>query len=185
MITVTELVKEFKDNKITNTKNNPNAVSDYIKEKIKITEYIPFIEKRMIAEMVVRENTTIVNGYKKNDAINQYVSFVIAMIQSHTDIEIGENPVADYDLLAESGLLAPIVDMFKTDYTESDIVLKMAIAAELEDNNINAMVGKLLGGVSGILDVIKDKLENLNLNEIIDDYFDEEDLVKLSSFLHR
>jgi hypothetical protein len=185
MITVIELVKEFKDNRIMNTKNNPNAVSDYIKEKVKITEYIPFIEKRIIAEMVVRKNTTIVNGYKKNDAINQYVSFVIAMIQSHTDIEISKNPIADYDLLAESGLLAPIVDMFKTDYTECDIVLKLALTAELEDNNVNAMIGKLLGGISGILDVVKDKLEDLDLNEIIGDYFDEDDLAKLSSFLHR
>lgn len=185
MITVIELVKDFKDNKIMNTRVNEHAVSDYIKEKVEITEYIPFIEKRMIAEMIVAENTEVVNGFKKNDAINQYVSFVIAMIQAHTDIEISEHPIADYDLLAESGLLAPIIDMFKTDYTEADIVLKMALAAELEDNSINALVGKFLSGISNMLDGVKEKFDGFNIKEILGANFNEEDLAKLRSFINR
>lgn len=184
-MTVIELVQNFKNNRITNTKNNPNAISDYLKSKITITEYIPFMEKRLIAETIVKENTKEVNGIKKNDAINQYVAFVIAMIQTHTDLEISNNPVADYDLLSESGLLTPVIDMFKTDYTECDIVLKMALASELEDNSINALVGKFLSGISNMLDSFKERLEGFDASDFLGENFNKEDLAKLSSLLHR
>lgn len=176
-MTIIELVKEFKDRKIMNTKTNDHAVNDYLKSKITVTEYIPFMEKRLVAEMIVKENTEEVNGIKKNDAINQYVAFVIAMIQTHTDLEISKNPVADYDLLAESGLLTPIIEMFKVDYTECDVILKMCLAAELEDNSINALVGKFLSGISNMLDSVKERFEGFDINE--------EDLAKLNSLLHR
>ena len=95
-----------------------------------------------------------------------------------------EVPYRDSDCKV-CGLLTPIIEMFKTDYTESDIILKMALAAELEDNSINALVGKFLSGISNMLDGVKERLEGFDVKDIIGANFSEEDLAKLSSLLHR
>ena len=186
---ITEFVQGFKTANIRNTKANPNAVSEYINKTLKIKNYIPFREKRTIAEMVVAQNTTEVNGIKKNDSINQYLSFVVAMISAHTDLEFSSDAVADYDLLAESGLLLHIIEEFKPSYDESDILLKMALASELEDNNINVLVGRFLDGIlkrlDGFGETVKDKFGNINIQELFGTNFKEEDLAKLNGFLDK
>lgn len=186
---VHDFVENYKAKKIINTQIKPNAVSEYLKETLEIKEYIPFNTKRQVVEMVVNQNTRLVDGIKKNDAIGQYVSFVVAMLVSHTNLEFAENPVADYDLLAESGLLPQIINEFKADYSECDILLKMALASELEDNNINVLIGhfldKILKKMDEFSDVFKDKIEDFSLQDVFGVDFKEEDLAKLSGFLDK
>lgn len=186
---ISEFVQDFKEKKIKNTQINENAVAEYITKTLEVKGYLPFKFKREMVEMIARENITVVNGLKKSDAISQYVSFITAMLKAHTNLEFSENPIDDYDVLAESGLLAPVIDSFKASYDECDILLKMALAAELEDNNVNALVGKFLDGVLDRLDdviwAIEDKLEDVDLQEIIGAYFKQEDLAKLSKFLNK
>ena len=172
---VLDFVNEFKNKRIMNTKINEHAVSDYIKEALEIKSYLPFMEKRKIIEVVVEQNTKEVDGIKKNDSINQYLSFVISMLSAHTNIEFSEDPVADYDMLSESGLLPQIIAEFKESYDECDILLKMELASKLEDNNINVLVGKFLNNILNKLDDFGDMLKDNN--------FKEEDLAKLTSFL--
>lgn len=188
-ITVKELIKEFNEKKIFNSRLNEHAVSDYLKEKLEIKTYIPFREKRRVVEMVVAQNIEEVDGIKKSDAINQYISFVVAMLSLHTVLDFSDDPVEDYDLLAESGLLQQIIAEFKESYDESDILLKMALASELEDNNINALVGKFLNGLleklDGIVDIAKSAMDGIDFKELIGADFKQEDLAKLNSFLDR
>lgn len=180
-----EFVQSYKDFKKQNIRATEEEISNYIKKTLEVKTYIPFMTKRMIAETIVEGNTEEVDGVWKNDAINQYISFVTSMLQSHTNLEIGENPMDDYDILAESELLAPVIATFQSDYSEADIILKMALAMKLEDNNINVMAGKAIKGIINILDVVGKKLEDFDLNEIINKYFNKEDLAKLSSFLNK
>lgn len=184
-----EFVQNFKDKKVVNTKTNEHAVRDYIKKEIEFKTYIPFREKRAVVEVVAAQNTTEVDGIKRNDAINQYMSFVVAMITLHTNLEFSDDPVADYDLLEEAGLLSQIIAEFKTSYDDCEALLKMAVAMELEDNNINVIVGKFLNGIlqrlDGVGDVLKDKLGGLNLKDILGRDIKPEDLAKLQGFLNR
>ena len=186
---IADFIKEFKDKKIMNNKLNEHAVSDYLKEKLEIKTYIPFREKRQVVETVVAQNIEEVDGIKKSDAINQYVSFVVAMLSLHTNLTFGDDPVEDYDALAESGLLPQIIAEFESSYSECDIILKMAIASELEDNNINALVGKFLNGLlekfDGIIDVAKSAMDGIDFKELIGADFKQEDLAKLTSFLNK
>lgn len=152
---VKEFVDNFKSRRIMNTKINPNAISEYIQNNLDIKKYISFKDKRDIAERIVRENTQLVDGIKKNDTIGQYISFIAAMIESHTNLEFDADLVSNYDLLSESGLLLMIVNEFQDDYNECDILLKMALASELEDNNLNVIIGKLLNGGTAKIDAIK------------------------------
>jgi hypothetical protein len=186
---VTDFIKNFTEKKIVNTKINDHAVSDYLKKELEIKTYIPFRKKREIAEMVVKQNTEWVDGIKKNDQINQYISFVIAILSAHTGIEFSDDPVADYDLLAESGLLPQIIAEFQESYSECDIVSKMALSMELEDNNLGAIVGRFLNGISikidGISEALKNKVENFDLKDLLGGDFNKEDIVKLFGVLDK
>lgn len=188
-MTVQEFVKVFTEKKIMNTRINENAVSEYLCKELEIKSYIPFREKREIAEMIVAQNIKVVDGIKKYDDIDSYVSLVVASIAAHTNLEFGADPVADYDLLAETGLLAQIISEFQSSHEEIGILLKMAIASELEDNNINVFVGKFLNGILQRIDtvggVLKDKLGDLNLKDILGSDIKQEDLAKLKGFLDR
>lgn len=179
MITVKNFVENFKNKKIPQTASNEK--SRYLRSTLEIKTYLPFKEKRAVVEMVVEKNISVVDGIKKYDNINSYISFVIAMLSAHTILTFSEDPVADYDLLAESGLLPNIIDEFKADYDECDALLKMTLAAELEDNNFNVLVGRFLDGIlkkfDGIDEILKNVIGNIN--------FKEEDLAKLKGFLDR
>ena len=184
---IIDFVQGFKDKKIMNTKVDTDAVGKYIKETLEVREYVPFKEKRAIVELIVLNNIKVVDGVKKNDSISQYISFITAMLTAHTNLEFSEDPVADYDILSESGLLTPIIDTFKTDYSECDVLLKMALANELEDNNVNIVFGKFLNSILYRLDVIgeyiKSSVDGVDINSILGESFNQEDLAKLSSFL--
>lgn len=188
MITVKTFVKEFQDKKVTNSKVAPNAIEEYIAKNLEIKTYLPFTTKRTIAEMVARSSIEEIDGVKKHDSISSYISFIVAMIQSHTNLKF-EEPVEDYDALAESGLLPLIIDTFRTDYSECDVLLKMAIAYELEDNNINLVIGKFLNGILDRLDdfseALKESMGGKTMEEIIGANFKQEDLAKLTSLLDK
>ena len=186
---IIDFVQGFKDKKIMNTKVDTDAVGKYIKETLEVREYVPFKEKRAIVELIVLNNIKVVDGVKKNDSISQYISFITAMLTAHTNLEFSEDPVADYDILSESGLLTPIIDTFKTDYSECDVLLKMALANELEDNNVNIVFCKFLNSILYRLDVIgeyiKSSVDGVDINSILGESFNQEDLAKLSSFLDK
>lgn len=184
---VVDFLKSFMESKVQNTQLRPNAVSEYIEEKLEIKTYIPFREKRAIVEKIVANNIEWVDGIKKYDNINSYMSFVVAMLSAHTNIEFSEDPVADYDLLSEYGLLPIIIEEFRTSYDECDSLFKMVLTSELEDNNINAIVGRFLNNILNKLDsvgeIFKGQLDNFDINSIFGESFKQEDLARLSSFL--
>lgn len=186
---VKDLVSDFQTKKISDTKIAPNAVSDYLKKVLEIKTYLPFRTKRVIVETVISQNIEWVDGIKKIDSINEYVGFVVAMIGAHTNLEFSEDPVADYDLLAESGLLSKIIAEFQESYNECEVLIKMVRTSELEDNNLEAIVGRFLNSIlerlDGVGESLKSVLGNLNIQDILGDSFKDEDLTKLKGFLDK
>ena len=190
MITVKDFCEKFKKDGVINTKIAPDAVSEYIKKELEVKTYLPFMTKREIVEMVVNANITMVDGVKKYDNIRGYVAFIVAMIQAHTNIEFNtENPMPDYDMLAESKLLQQIVETFREDYDECDVLLKMALAAEMEDNNGKAILGRFLNGVlerlDDVIEILSEAAGELDLKSMLGDNFNAENLAKLSSLLDK
>ena len=187
-MTVQSFIEKFQNDKVMNTKIAPDAVSNYLKKELEIKTYLPFRVKREIAEIVVAQNTDWVDGIKRHDSVDAYISFIIASLTAHTNLEFSDDPIEDYDLLAESGLLPQIISEFETSHSECDIILKMVLAMELEDNNINVLIGKFLNEIlqklDSVGDVFKDKLGDFNLKDILGD-FKQEDLAKLSGFLNK
>mgnify|MGYP003292700808 CR=1 FL=1 len=176
-----EFVKTFTEKKIINTKINEHAVSDYLKKELEIKTYIPFREKRKIAEMVVEQNIEVINGIKKYKNIDAYIGFIMASVVAHTNLECSDNPIEDYDLLAESGLLLQIVAEFQESHNEIDILLKMLVAYELEDNQPGALIGRFLDGILKKLDDVSEFLGGIDLKET----FSEENMAKIVGLLNK
>lgn len=175
---IKEFVEAYRAKRFVNIKTVADEKSEWLRNELEIKSYIPFREKRKIAEMIVEHNITNVDGIKKYDDIDSYVSLVVASIDAHTNLEFSDDPIADYDLLAESGLLPQIIAEFQGSHEEIGILLKMAIAAELEDNNMNVIIGHFLDG-------ILKKLEKLDLTKLFGAEIKEEDVAKVSGFLDR
>ena len=188
-MTIKAFVDAFNAKKFMNTKQGVDEKSEWIRKELEIKPYIPFRKKRQIAEMVVNHNIKEVDGIKKYDSIDGYVSLIVASIAAHTTLQFGDDPVADYDVLAESGLLPQIIAEFQGSHDEIDIVLKMALAMELEDNNVSVLIGrflnKILGMLDGVGDALREKLDGFDLQNLLGADFKKEDLAKLSSFLDK
>ncbi len=178
-------VESYKAKTFMSTPQGLNDKAEWIREQLKIKKYIPFMEKRKIAEMVVEQNIEVVDGIKKYDNISAYISLIMASIVAHTSLKCSDDPIADYDLLAESGLLPQIVAEFQESHNEIDILLKMAVAYELEDNQTGALIGRFLDSVLKKLDgasgMLKEIIGNLDLEEM----FSEENVAKIVGLLNK
>lgn len=183
---ISEFVEQFKQKNIQNSKVAPNAISEYIRKTIEIKTYIPFATKKVIAEEIVKQNTTIVDGVKKNDSIDQYICFIISAIVTHTNLETDDDVIADYDLLAESKLLSYLIAEFKESYDELDTLLKMALASELEYNNLSNVANRFWGGIldiiNGIVDTVSTKVNDFTQEDILKGV-SPEDLSRLQGML--
>lgn len=187
---IQDFIQEFVDTKITNTRSDPNAVNDFIKSKLNIRTYIPFAEKRRITELVVSANITEEHNIKKIDSAGQFVGFVISMIMTHTDLEFGQvDPVQSYDALSEVGLIEPIIECFQKDYSECEVLLKMAVSDVLEDNNVNVLIGRFLDYILDKLDDVSEALNkslgDFDISKLLGTDIKQEDLAKLSGLIDR
>ena len=180
-MTIREFVDVYKAKNFMNTKQGVEARVEWIKKEAGVKEYIPFMTKRKIAEAVVEQNIKVVDGIKKYDSIGAYIGFVVASIVAHTTLEFSSNPIDDYDALAECRLLTQIVSIFQESHNEIDILMKMALSAELEDNNTNVLIGHFLDAVLQKLEGLSGALGNLDLKNM----FNEENVTKIVGLLNK
>ena len=185
---VKTFVDAYKAKNFMNTKQGVEERIEWIKKELDVKEYVPFMEKRKAAEQVVSQNITEVDGIKKYDSISGYIDLVVTSIKLHTNLTFDDS-IEDYDLLAESGLLPHIMAQFQSSHDELGTILKMAISMELENNNTNALVGRFLNKISGVLDgvleVAKDKFGNFDMRDVFGADIKEEDLTKLIGLLDK
>lgn len=184
-MTIREFVDAYKAKNFMNTKQGVEEKSKWIRNELKIKSYIPFRDKRKIAEMIVNQNIDVVDGIKKYNSIDGYVSLVVASIIAHTNLQFSEDVISDYDLLAESCLLTEILSEFDSSHKEIEILLNMALDMELEDNEVNALVGhfldKVLNSVKGLSEYIGGAIDGVNLKEMLN----EENMAKIIGFLNK
>ena len=169
-MTIQEFIQDFKAKKIVNNKLNEHAVEDYIKETLQVKSYIPLWDKQEIAKAIIDKSIKVVDGYKVVDSSKQFLSFIMAMLIAHTNLEIGD-AYADYDALCEAGLLDTIVGTFQRDYSECETVLKMLVSDELQTNTTPAIVAQFLDKIVQKLedfsDVLSDKFDEVNVSDLL------------------
>lgn len=186
---VVEFIQKYKESKVQNTKMAPDAVEQFLKKTLEVKEYVPFKKKEEIVKTIIEYNLEENNGIKKIDSINQYLSFISAMLVSHTNLEISEVPADDYDLLAEHDLIEQIVALFAKDYKEFETLLKMAVADELEDNNLSVVVSKFFNGildkVDDVVALVANVAEGFDTSKLFGEEIKKEDLGKLIGLLDK
>lgn len=185
MATIKNFIEDFKAKKIINTRINENAVSDYLKTQLEIRDYVPFAEKRDLCERVLNScNTKDRNGLVKVDSVSRYILFTIGIISKYTNLEFSSgkdtefDSLDEYDMLCQADLLNPILDVIGEEYTTCNNILNMMMADVVANNNtVENVVGHTLGKISksvdGLIGVLAEKVENmeLDLNQIdIDKY---------------
>lgn len=182
---ITEFVENYKAKRFISIRQGVDEKSEWLKKELEIKKYIPFRIKRQIAEMIVSQNISNIDGFKKYNSIDGYISFMMASITAHTNLQCSKDPIADYDLLAESDLLPQIVAEFQESHDEIDTLRKMVVAMELEDNSTSALIGRFLDNILKKLDnttgVLNDMLGNIDLNKI----FNDESMAKIISLLNK
>ena len=172
---ILDFVNEIKAKKIMNTQYQPHAVEDFIKEKLNIKTYVPFVEKRELCKKVLDASCTRNGGIVEVDSVSRYILFTIAIISKYTNLEFssGEDEefdsIDEYDMLCQNDLLNPILDVIGMEYTTCNNILNMMMAdINANNNNIAAVLDKsaqrLLDIVDKLKDVLEDKVEELNLD---------------------
>lgn len=183
-MTIKNFIEEFHAKKIMNTQIAPNAVADYLKKELEIKDYVPFAEKRELCANVLNAcNTRDDSGLVKVDSVSRYIIFTISIISKYTNLEFssGEDEfdsLDEYDMLCQSGLLNPIIEVIGEEYVTCNNILNMMMAdIEANNNTVEAVIGTALGKVTGSIDGLigalaeKVKELDLDLNQIdIDKY---------------
>lgn len=182
---IKEFIDAYKAKNFMNTKQGAEEKIEWIKKELNVKEYVPFRIKREIAEMVVDKNIDEVDGIKKYHAIDAYIGLVVASIMAHTTLKFSDDPIAEYDLLAENGLLTQIVAMFQESHNEIDVLLKMHLASELEDNNTNVLVGRFLDAVLKKVDGLSGVLSNAIGNIDLKNMFNDENVANIIGLLNK
>ena len=178
---IKDFCEAYKAKNFMNTKQGIEERVEWIKKEAGVKEYIPFMTKRKIAEAVVEQNIEVVDGIKKYDSIDAYIGFVVASIMAHTTLEFSSNPIDDYDLIAECGLLTQIVALFQESHNEIDILLKMTLESELEDNHIGILIGRFLDSILKKVDGLSGSFSKLDLEKM----FSEENMTKIVGLLNK
>lgn len=173
MSTVKNFIEDFKAKKIVNNKINEHAVEDYIRETLQVKGYIPFTEKRELCTSVIEGSCGRENGLVTVDSVSRYMLFTIAVITKYTNIEFNTDEELDafgeYDMLCESGLLDIILDVVGPEYVKCNNMLNMMLEDVISNNNTSeAVIGNVLekisGKISDFIDVLSDKVEEMDLD---------------------
>lgn len=172
---IAEFINEFKEKKIVNSKLNDHAVGDYLKKELEVKDYVPFVEKRELCERVLNAcNVKNDNGLVEIDSVSRYIIFTISVIMKYTNLEFssGEDDIDsidEYDMLCQNGLLNPILSVIGEEYAACNNMLNMMMEDIIANNNtVENILGlasnRLLGSVDKIIDVLADKIEELEVD---------------------
>lgn len=172
---ILEFIEKFNNDKVVNSKINPNAVSEYLKKELEVKDYVPFVEKQSIAQIVLESCANIKDGVVAIDSIQKYIIFTITVLSTYTSLEFegNENDLDSYDALCshqigDGTLLDEIVKTFEKEYVRCNDILNMMTADLLAENNIEKQIGRFLTKISDKVDTfgdsIIDKIGNFDMN---------------------
>lgn len=173
---------------VSNSKNKllkQAQLEEVIAKHIETKKYLPIKQKKELIESIVNECILYEDGTYKFDDIDKYICFTMRVIAAYTNLELSDDIEDDYDVLCEAGLLDMVVNTFKKEYDEVNILLQMKCDYVLSSNSLEAQVGKLFDGVLEKLDIITqalaNKVDGFDINNL---HIDSDDLNKLMQLLN-
>lgn len=169
--------------------NNPRI---NIEKELDVQKYVSILAKRQMAELILDNCTSIVDGEVHIDSVDRYILFTITVVGLHTNLEFADDDddeysaIDDYDALCESGLLVKIIDTFKDDYVACQEVLNMMTADRLQDNmTIEKKIYQFVDAIENILSNATDTLVEKLDSGFGDVKFDQDGLRKLYNLIEK
>ena len=148
---------------VSNSKNKllkQAQLEEVIAKHIETKKYLPIKQKKELVESIINECILYEDGVYKFDDIDKYICFTMRVIAAYTNLELSDDIEDDYDVLCEAGVLDMVINTFKNEYDEVNILLQMKCDYVLSSNSLEAQVGKLFDGVLEKLDIITQALAN-------------------------
>lgn len=148
---------------VSNSKNKllkQAQLEEVIAKQIETKKYLPIKQKKELVESIVNECILYEDGVYKFDDIDKYICFTMRVIAAYTNLELSDDIEDDYDVLCEAGILDMVINTFKKEYDEVNILLQMKCDYVLNSNSLEVQVGKLFDGVLEKLDIITQALAN-------------------------
>lgn len=160
-------------------------IQAFLKKELEVKEYMSIKDKKELVNNIVNECILYDDGVFKFDDIEKYIVFTMKTIAAYTNLELSEDIEEDYDVLCEAKLLESVINTFKKEYDDVNVLLQMKCDYILSGNTIEAQLGRFLDGISEKLDVVlqglADKIGNFDLSNLP---IDAESLKKLMSFMN-
>ena len=182
-MTVKELVELVSNNK--NKLLKADQLQEVIKKAIETKKYISIKQKKNLIDSIVYECVLYENGVYKFDDIEKYICFIMRTIETYTNLELSDDIEEDYDVLCRSNLLEMVINTFKKEYDDVNILLQMKCEYILNNNNIEAQVGsflnELLVKTDNIVNVLSEKVKDFDIGKLP---IGKDDLKKLMNFLN-
>lgn len=148
---------------MSNAKNKmlkADQVQALLKKHLEVKEYISIKAKKDLVDAIVNECILYENGLFKFNDIDKYICFTMRIIEVYTNLELSDDLEEDYDLLCESKLLDTVIDTFKKEYDEVNILLQMKCEYVLSGNSLESQVGRFFDSILEHLDVLVGALAN-------------------------
>ena len=170
---IREFCEAYKAKNFMNTKQGIEERIEWIKNELGLVSYIPFADKRELCKKVLDACCTKENGLVKVDSVTRYILFTISVIEKYTELEFNADEDYDsldeYDMLCESRLLNPILELIGDEYATCNNMLNMMMDDVIANNNtVETVLGHALGKVSDSIDdligAFADKVENMELD---------------------
>lgn len=182
-MTTREIITLMSDSK--NKMLKAEQLQALLKKKLEVKEYISIKAKKSLVDAIVNECILYEDGIFKFNDIDKYICFTMRTIAAYTNLELSENLDEEYDLLCESKLLDSIISTFKKEYDDVNILLQMKCDYVLNNNTLEAQVGRFFDGilekVDALVDALTNKVDDFDLNNLP---INSEDLEKLMQLLN-
>lgn len=166
---------------VGNSKNKilkPDQLQSVLKKTLEVKDYISIKDKKQLVDDIVNTCILYEDGIYKFDDIDKYICFIMKTIEAYTNLELSDDIEADYDALCGGGILEMIINTFKKEYDDVNVLLSMKCDYILSANSINAQVGRFITMLSDktddVINVVAEKIKDLDLSN-----FDLESVLKL------
>ena len=151
---------------------------DFVKNNLKITTYLPFLNKVIIADKLAE--VTMLDKETGNVNIKSDVNYLLfcrSIIENYTDLQVEtEGFYEEYDSLNESGLLDKIMQMipekeiteFKMicDMKKDDLLFNQSTPKAFINQQIERISTILGVTLKPVLEKISEQIENMNEEDV-------------------
>lgn len=144
-----------------------------IKKILEVEEYMPFSEKKELAQNIIERSIVRENGFVRINEIDKYLIFTTEVIAAFTNLEFsGDLAIRsqEYDMLVQSGRLSEIIEMLGADYKTILELVKMESDFVSQENSVEYQTAKFFDGLNkavyGLSNTLSSQVEKFNISNL-------------------